>query len=81
MVFSSKNLTKIDILEEVFVKDSIEIGVSVNGKNRATIEIDASLDEQSIKQVAKENVVKWLDGKEIVKEIYIQNKLVNIVVK
>lgn len=81
MVFDSKNLTKIDILEEVFVKDSIEIGVSVNGKNRATIEIDASLDEQSIKQIAKENVAKWLDGKEIVKEIYIQNKLVNIVVK
>lgn len=79
--FSLKNFAPQKVLDEVFIEDSINLGVSVNGKNRAQIEVapDASKDE--IVALAKEEVSKWLEGKEIVKEIVVPKKLVNIVVK
>lgn len=79
--FSKNNLAPQKILEEVFVEDSITLGISVNGKRRGEVEVakDASKDE--ILASAKEVIAKWLDGKEIVKEIYVPNKLINIVIK
>ena len=65
------------------VENTKEIAVQVNGKVRATIEINIEDDEQSIKERAMEceNVKKHIDGKDIVKVIVIKGKIVNIVVK
>ncbi|WP_457747903.1 leucine--tRNA ligase [Sulfurimonas sp.] len=79
--FNLKNLTKQEIVEEVFVEDSISLGVSVNGKKRGEIEVAADADKETIIQVAKAEVAKWLDGKEIIKEIVVPKKLVNLVIK
>ncbi|MEN8303350.1 MAG: leucine--tRNA ligase [Campylobacterota bacterium] len=79
--FSLNNLGPQKIIEEVFVEDSITLGVSVNGKRRGEVEvaIDASKDE--VLAAAKEEAAKWLEGKEIVKEIVVPKKLVNLVIK
>ena len=60
-----------------------EIGVQVNGKVRGTIKISVDEAEDSIKEkaLADENVKRHIEGKEIVKFIVIQGKIVNIVVK
>ena len=59
------------------------IGVQVNGKLRASITIGIDEDEESIKSKAlsEENVIKFTEGKEIVKVIVVKGKIVNIVVK
>jgi leucyl-tRNA synthetase len=59
------------------------IGVQVNGKLRAEITIGIDEDEESIKDKAmkEENVIKFTEGKEIVKVIVIKGRIVNIVVK
>ena len=59
------------------------IGVQVNGKLRAQINISIDEDEESIKAkaLAEENVIKFTEGKEIVKVIVVKGKIVNIVVK
>ena len=81
-LFDGKNLTdKIEIKEEVFKKDSITYAVTVNGKRRAEIKVDANLNKDEVIQKAKESVKKWIEGKEIIKEIFVPNKLVNLVVK
>ena len=69
--------------EEKTIEDTKEIAVQVNGKVRATIVINVKDDEESIKEKAMEceNVIKHIDGKEIVKVIVIKGKIVNIVVK
>jgi len=79
--FSLNNLAPQKVLDEVFVEDSITLGVAVNGKRRAEVEvvIDASKDE--IISSAKELVAKWLEDKIIVKEIVVPKKLVNFVIK
>ena len=81
-LFDSKNLQgKIEILEEVFVQDTITLGVAVNGKRRAEIEVDAGASKEDIITMAKESIPKWLEGKNVVKEILVPNKMVNLVVK
>ena len=60
-----------------------QIGVQVLGKLRGTIEIDVDEDEESVKAkaFAVETVARQLEGKTIVKVIYIKNKILNIVVR
>ncbi|MBQ6405189.1 MAG: leucine--tRNA ligase [Bacilli bacterium] len=69
--------------EEKTIENTKEIAVQVNGKLRGTITIHIDDDEQSIKEKALEceNVMKHIEGKEIVKVIVIKGKIVNVVVK
>ncbi|MCD4668150.1 MAG: leucine--tRNA ligase [Sulfurimonas sp.] len=79
--FSLNNLTKQTVLDEVFVEDSITLGVSINGKRRAEIEVAVDESKENIIALAKEKTAKWLEGMIVVKEIVVPKKLVNIVVK
>ena len=68
--------------ESLIVEDAIEVAVQVNGKLRATLAIGSETKEEILaKAKTLENVAKNIEGKEIVKEIYVPNKIVNIVVK
>lgn len=80
-LFGLKNFTKIELKNEVFVQDSINLAITVNGKRRAEIEVEKSLSKDEILQIAKKEVEKWILGKEIIKEIYVPNKLINLVIK
>ncbi|MEJ2499070.1 MAG: leucine--tRNA ligase [Sulfurovaceae bacterium] len=79
--FGLNNLTKQKILDEVFVEESITLGVSINGKNRAEIEVANDASKEDIIEQAKSAAAKWIESKEIIKEIVVPGKLVNIVVK
>jgi len=65
------------------IDNTLEIGVQVNGKLRASIEIVKDEDKDSVveKAMKEENVLKHLEGKEVIKTIVVPNKIVNIVVK
>ena len=65
------------------VDATIEIAVQICGKLRSTIKIakDASKDEAIAAAKADEKIVPMLEGKNIVKEIYVPGKIVNIVAK
>lgn len=69
--------------ENALVKDEIELMVQVNGKLRGKIEVAAAADKDAILAEAKANaqVAKYVEGKDIVKEIVVPGRLVNIVVK
>jgi leucyl-tRNA synthetase len=79
--FGLKNLTEQVVLEEVFVEDSVTLGVSINGKRRCEIEVAIDESKENIIEIAKEKAQKWLEGKTIVKEIIVPKKLVNLVIK
>ena len=63
--------------------NTYEMVVQVNGKVRGKIEVETTLSKDEMIQKAKEidNVKNYLDGHEIVKEIIVPQKLVNIVIK
>lgn len=69
--------------EDKISESEVTIGVQVNGKLRGTISITKDLSNEEIEKIAlaNENVKKFTDGKEIVKVIVIQGRIVNVVVK
>lgn len=72
-----------EVDETALVKDSLQIIVQVNGKLRSRIEVAATAGKDDIETaaLADTNVMKFTDGKQIVKVIVVPGKLVNIVVK
>ena len=70
--------------DEAKCKDaSVEIAVQLNGKLRARITVAVDIDKEGALAAAKADakVASALEGKNIVKEIYVPGKLVNIVAK
>ena len=67
--------------EEKTKCNTINLPIQINGKLRATIDIPVDEDESKIKELAHEAVKEKLEGKTIVKEIYVKNRIYNIVVK
>ena len=69
--------------EAALNEDTIEIGVQVNGKVKGVVELlkNEEKDAALAKAKAVDGVAKAIEGKTIVKEIYVPAKIVNIVVK
>ena len=59
----------------------IEIGVQVNGKLRGTVTLDVDASKEDAIAAGKEAIQSKIAGKEIVKEIYVPGKIINLVVK
>lgn len=69
--------------EKALIAETYTLAIQLNGKLRATIEIPIDTPEDEVKKIAKSDnrVSKFIEGKEIVREIYVKNKILNIVVK
>ena len=69
--------------EEFLKSDKIQFIVQVNGKLRGKIKVAVGAEKDEILTLAKkeDNVSKFLQDKEIVKEIFVPNKLINFVIK
>ena len=67
---------------ELVREDMITVSVQVNGKLRGSVEVEASAAEDVVLTAARdqENVRKYLDGKQIRKEVYVPGRIVNFVV-
>ncbi len=68
--------------KDKIIDKNITIAVQVNGKVRDTLSLIADTTEDEVKEAAlmSEKVVQWLDGKEPKKVIYVEGKLLSIVV-
>jgi leucyl-tRNA synthetase len=69
--------------EALLVEDTIEVPVQVNGKLRGKVSVPADADQATVLAAAKEEsgVKSHIDGKELVKEIYVPGRMVNLIVK
>jgi leucyl-tRNA synthetase len=83
-LFNLENFNKtIDVKEEVFVQDTVALAITINGKKRGELEVNPGVSKDEILELAKKSDIfeKWCAGKELIKEIVVPNKLVNLVVK
>lgn len=80
-ILSEQQWVKYD--EKLCVDSVIEVAVQVNGKIKAKINVPAEAEQDEVLGLAKAEaaVAAAIDGKNIVKEIYVKGRLVNIVVK
>ena len=69
--------------EALVTRDEIVVPVQINGKMRDTITVPASTTEVEVRQIAAEStrVRPYLEGKQVVKVIYVPGKIINFVVK
>ncbi len=69
--------------EDKIMEDVIEIAVQVNGRLRGTVNIAMGAEQEKVREkiAADEGIMKYIDGKEIRKEIYIPDRIYNFVVK
>ena len=78
-LFDHENWPTLD--ESKLVLNTVKIAVSVNGKVRGELEVEANLDDEALKTKAFEldGVKRHTEGKEIKRVIVVKNKIVNIV--
>lgn len=67
-------------IEELTVEDAVEIAVQINGKTKGVVKVSKDADKDTVLAVAKDAVKEKLT-QNIVKEIYVPGKIVNIVCK
>ena len=71
----------VDFDEAKCVDDEIEIVAQINGKVRAKLMIPAEIEAADAIALAKKEIADSIEGKQIVKELYVKGRLVNIVVR
>ena len=67
--------------EQLAAVDQVEIGFQVNGKLRGSLMINKTDSQETIQQLAREQIGKWLEGKNVIKVIYVPGRLISCVVK
>ena len=67
--------------EEKTVSNEINLPIQFNGKLKATIQIPMDLPDDEVKQKVHEAIDSKLENKTVIKEIYVKNRIYNIVVK
>ncbi len=70
-------------VEEHTIRQTVEYVVQINGKVRAKMNLGTGLPEEEIESLVldDERVRNWIEGKKIVKKIFVPDKLVNLVIK
>ncbi len=72
------------IVNNKFIKnDKSNVVIQVNGKKRAVISVEKGLDEKKILEQVKHDklIDKYIEGKDIFKTIYVQDKILNLIIK
>jgi len=70
------------VYDEIIVEqDSVIIAIQVNGKMRGTIQVHVDMSQPDIEKLAREQVEKWIEDKELIKIIYVKHKMMSFVIR
>ena len=66
-----------------FIEDKVDIVIQINGKKRGLINVEKGINEESItnKAIIEKNIKKYIENKEIIKKIYVKDRLLNLIIK
>ena len=69
--------------KKYLIEDKCEIVVQINGKKRSSFLIEKNAEEDKIKEYIKDNklIEKYLNSGNLIKSIYIKNRLMNFIIK
>ena len=67
--------------KEMMKDSNVCIAIQINGKTKDTLDIDVNMSKEQVISAAVEKLGSKLDGADIIKEIYVPSKIVNIVIK
>ena len=81
-LLNCKTINQWPRIDDKNVLNFVKFAVQINGKTRDIIEVEKNLNEENIKKIIfkKSKANKHLDGKKIVKTIFISNKIINFII-
>ena len=62
-------------------ENMVHIIIQVNGKHRGEIDVKRGSEQSTIESLAKDKITQWFEGKELVKVVFVKDKLINFVIK
>ena len=79
---ASENLSWPKYEESQLQEDQINMVVQINGRKRALINVEKDMEERILLEIVKKdkNVEKYINNNQIKKVIYVQNRLINILI-
>ena len=83
-ILESENKYKWPQYDETFVVDeNINIVIQINGKKRGLLNLKKDINEKELLSLIKkdEKLNKYLESKEIKKQIFVKNKIMNLIIK
>lgn len=82
-LFKCKTTDKWPIIDKKNVLNEIKLAVQINGKTRDIILINRDLIEEEVNKILIKNskAKKYIEGKNIIKTIFVKNKIINYIVK
>ena len=68
---------------KIVIDNTVNVAIQVNGKLRGSLEVDKNLSKEEVLSMSKDidNVKKYIDSGNLIKEIYVPGKIVNFVIK
>ena len=66
---------------EYTYESELEMPVQVNGKLRSTIQIERGADQQTVEIAARAAISNWLEGKEVIKVVFVKDRLISFVIR
>lgn len=66
---------------EYTYENNVEIIVQVNGKLRANVTAERGTEQKTVEELARVAIAQWLSGKEVIKVIFVKDRLINFVIK
>ncbi len=70
-------------INKYFIENKVDIVIQINGKKRGLINVEKGVNEESItnKAIIEKNIKKYIENKEIIKKIYVKDRLLNLIIK
>jgi len=77
------DVTRASAKSTVIENDMVNIVIQVNGKKRSIISVKKNLDENILMQKIKQDklIDKYTENKEIIKTIYVKDKIINVIIR
>lgn len=66
---------------EYTYENNVEIIIQVNGKHRGSITVERKSHQETVEPLAKQVIAHWLENKEIIKIIFVKDRLISFVIK
>ena len=82
-MLKSGNKNKWPTYDEKFIEDeSINVVIQINGKKRGLLNLKKDTDEKELLSLIKkdETINKFIEGREIKKQIFVKNKIINFII-
>lgn len=78
-LFKCNNFRPLEVDSKALEQESVNIAITINGKKRGLVSVSKDTPKEALLQAARQEVAKWLEGQQVLKEVVVPAKLVNFV--